>query len=88
MTDGHPRLSDGTIAGSVLKMNEAIKNAVERCGADFAEAITFATSNPADNLGFTDRGRIKEGLIPDFCILGEGYEVEKTLLGGRVVYEG
>ena len=88
MTDGHPRLADGTIAGSVLKMNEAIKNAVERCGADFAEAITFATSNPADNLGLTDRGRIKEGLIPDFCILGEGYEVEKTLLGGRVVYEG
>lgn len=88
MTDGHPRLADGTIAGSVLKMNEAIKNAVERCGADFAEAITFATSNPADNLGLTDRGRIKEGLIPDFCIFGEGYEVEKTLLGGRVVYEG
>lgn len=88
MTDGHPRLADGTIAGSVLKMNEAIKNAVERCGADFAEAITFATSNPADNLGLTDRGRIKEGLIPDFCILDEGYEVEKTLLGGRVVYEG
>lgn len=88
MTDGHPRLADGTIAGSVLKMNEAIKNAVERCGADFAEAITFATSNPADNLGLTDRGRIKEGLIPDFCILDEGYEVEKTLLAGRVVYEG
>ncbi len=88
MTDGHPRLADGTIAGSVLKMNEAIKNAVERCGADFAEAITFATANPADNLGLTDRGRIKEGLIPDFCILDEGYEVEKTLLGGRVVYEG
>lgn len=88
MTDGHPRLADGTIAGSVLKMNEAIKNAVERCGADFAEAITFATANPADNLGLADRGRIKEGLIPDFCILDEGYEVEKTLLGGRVVYEG
>ena len=88
MTDGHPRLADGTIAGSVLKMNEAIKNAVERCGADFADAVRFATANPADNIGLADRGRIKEGLIPDFCILGEGYEVEKTLLGGRVVYEG
>lgn len=88
MKDGHPRLADGTIAGSVLKMNEAIKNAVERCGADLADAAVFASANPADNLGLADRGRIKEGLLPDFCVLDESYAVEKTLLRGRVVYEG
>ena len=85
--NGEARLEDGTLAGSVLKMNVAIKNLVEKVGVSFTDAVDFATVNPAKNLGiFGECGSIEVGKRADLAVLGKDYEVLYTVVGGNVVY--
>jgi N-acetylglucosamine-6-phosphate deacetylase len=86
--NGEARLVDGTLAGSVLKMNDAIKNVVTKVGVPFTDAIDFATANPAKNLGVYDqKGSIKVGKDADFAIIDKTtFEVLMTVRGGNVVY--
>lgn len=84
--NGQARLADGTLAGSVLKMNDAVKNLVQKCGVDIATAIDYATYNPAQNLGLDDIGIIKVGARADFILLDETFNVVKTLIDGKQVY--
>ncbi len=85
--NGEARLADGTLAGSVLKMNIAIKNLVEKVGVAFTDAVDFATYNPAKNIGvLADRGTIEVGKRADLTVLNSDYEVMYTVVGGKVVY--
>ena len=86
--NGEARLKDGTLAGSVLKMNVAIKNLVERVGVPFETAVKFATENPAKNIGaFGERGSIEVGKRADFTAIEEDYEIALTMVGGKIVYK-
>ncbi|MBQ7642898.1 MAG: amidohydrolase family protein, partial [Clostridia bacterium] len=86
--NGEARLSDGTLAGSVLKMNVAIKNLVEKAGVSFTDAVDFATVSPAKNLGvYSERGSIAVGKRADFTLLSDDYEVLATFVGGKEVYK-
>ena len=86
--NGEARLKDGTLAGSTLKMNDAIKNLVLKCDVKFLDAIDFATINPAKNLGlFNDVGSIKVGKIADFAILDGEFNVHLTVRDGEIVYK-
>ena len=86
--NGEARLENGTLAGSVLKMNEAVKNMVERVGTDFCTAVDFATANPARSLGvFAERGSIAVGKRADFAVLDKDFSVLKTVRGGKTVFE-
>ena len=86
--NGEARLEDGTLAGSVLKMNVAVKNLVERVGVSFTDAIDFATVNPATNIGvIQDRGTIEVGKRADFTVLDGDFNVLLTVVGGNVVYK-
>ena len=49
--DGRACLSDGTLAGSTLKMNVAIKNTMDYLGTSIEQTVKFATENPAKYLG-------------------------------------
>lgn len=80
-----PRLPDGTLAGSVLRMDEAVANAV-RWGASLRDAARMASTTPARVLGLRDRGEIRPGLRADLCVLVEGRAV-LTLVAGEVVWE-
>ena len=85
--DGQARLCDGTLAGSVLKMNVAVRNMVKEVGVPFTEAIDYATKNPAEQLGIAEEaGSIAEGKRADFTVLDEDFNVRMTVVGGRVVY--
>ncbi len=85
--NGEARLVDGTLAGSVLKMNDAIKNLVLKAGVSLTDAVDFATANPAKNLGvYAERGSIAVGKRADFAILDEDFSVLKTIRGGKEVY--
>ena len=85
---GEARLEDGTLAGSVLKMNVAIKNLVEKVGVSFTDAVDFATANPAKNIGvIAERGTIEVGKRADFAVLSEDFSVLATVVGGEVVYK-
>lgn len=85
---GEARLADGTLAGSVLRMNRAVQNAVLKVGVPFAEAIDFATINPARMLGIDkETGSIAVGKKADFAVLNENYDVLMTIRDGEIVYK-
>ncbi len=86
--NGEARLKDGTLAGSILKMNDAVKNLVLKCDVPFTDAIDFATINPAKNLKLDDTiGSIKLGKNADLTVLTGEFEVMLTVRNGKVIYQ-
>ena len=86
--NGEARLADGTLAGSVLRMNRAIQNMVEKVGVPFLQAVDYATINPAKTLRIDDEaGSIKVGKRADFTVLNSSYDVLYTVRGGEIVYK-
>ena len=86
--DGEARLADGTLAGSVLRMNRAVQNTVEKVGVPFTKAVDFATINPARMLGIDkETGSIAVGKRADFTVINENYDVLYTVSGGKVIYK-
>lgn len=85
--NGEARLKNGTLAGSILKMNDAIKNLVLKCDVPFTDAVDFATVNPAKNLGVYDKmGSIEIGKQANFTVLDGEFKVLLTLRNGKVIY--
>ena len=85
--NGEARLVDGTLAGSVLRMNRAVQNVVEKVGVPFTQAVDYATINPAKTLGIDNEvGSIKVGKRADFTVLNANYDVLLTVRDGEVVY--
>ncbi|HEU5081780.1 MAG TPA: amidohydrolase family protein [Acidimicrobiales bacterium] len=88
LVDGAPRLADGTLAGSALTMDAAVRNAVHVAGVPVADALRAASTTPAEVLGDADRGRIAAGARADLVLLdAERLAVRRTLVGGEVVWE-
>ncbi len=86
--NGEARLEDGTLAGSVLRMNRAVQNMVEKVGVPFTQAVDCATINPAKNLKIDDEaGSIAVGKRADFTVLNADYDVLMTVRGGKVIYQ-
>ena len=87
--NGEARLVNGALAGSVLKMNDAIKNLCTKAGVKFEDAIDYATVNPAKNLGIFDTvGSIKVGKRANFTVLDKDtFEVIMTVRDGNIVYK-
>ncbi len=82
------RLEDGTLAGSVLRMNRAVQNMVEKVGVPFTQAVDYATINPARMVGIDgEAGSIAVGKRADFTVLNANYDVLCTVVGGKVVYK-
>lgn len=85
--NGEARLQDGTLAGSILRMNDAIKNLVTKCDIPLERAVDFATINPAKNLGVdTKKGSIKLGKDADFAVINQDFEVDLTIRNGNVIF--
>lgn len=84
---GQARLADGTLAGSVLKLNEAVKNIVKNAGVSLTQAIDFASLNPANYLGLTDLGKIEKNYRADFTVLDNDLSVILTVRDGEIIYQ-
>ena len=85
--DNLARLTDGTIAGSVLKMNEAVKNFRDFCGITLEKAVDAATIVPAKNLKIDDIcGSIGIGKRADFVVCDSDLNVLSTIIEGEKVY--
>lgn len=85
--NGEARLENGTLAGSVLKMNNAVKNVMKFLNLPLEEVVKLASQNPAKNLGvFGQMGSIKEGKRADFVILDKDLNVVQTVRNGKVIY--
>ncbi|OGD32331.1 N-acetylglucosamine-6-phosphate deacetylase [Candidatus Atribacteria bacterium RBG_16_35_8] len=87
VTKGQARLKDGTLAGSVLTMDKAVKNMVTKVGIPLSKAIQMASFNPAKCLGVEDRkGSLEPGKDADIVVLNKNLETELTMVAGKVVY--
>ncbi|HIU59013.1 MAG TPA: N-acetylglucosamine-6-phosphate deacetylase [Candidatus Scatosoma pullistercoris] len=85
--NGEARLEDGTLAGSVLRMNRAVGNLVEKAGVPLLQAVDYATINPARTLGIDgETGGIRVGKLADFAVLDDKFNVLYTIRDGRIVY--
>ncbi len=82
MASGAPRLADGTLAGSALTMDQAIRNVVERCDVSLADAVAAASTVPAHLLGLDDRGAIAVGRRADLVALDDAGFVGGVWLAG------
>ncbi len=81
------RLKDGTIAGSVLKLNEAVRNVLANTDLTVSQAVNMASLNPARRIGLSaSKGSIEVGKDADFAIVDDAFDVQATILGGRVIY--
>lgn len=84
--DSGPRTEDGRLAGSVLTLDTATRNAVEWLPIGHAEALRCASSNPASVLGRSDLGTIAEGARGDLVISDDDLSVVATFIGGTEVF--
>lgn len=83
MVDGAPRLPDGTIAGSALTMDQAVRNLVQVVGVDLADAVRFASTNPARLMGCADRGVLEVGARADIVALDDDLQVAQVWIAGE-----
>jgi N-acetylglucosamine-6-phosphate deacetylase len=82
--DGVCRDEDGTLAGSVLDMATAIRNAVSMLGLDLDEALRMASEYPADYLGLAENfGRIVPGHRANLALLDDELRVRRTWIDGH-----
>ena len=79
--DGAVRLSDGTLAGSVLTMDEAVRNLVAS-GAELADAVHAAATAPARLLRRDDLGALRAGAPAHVVVLDDRLRVLRTVVGG------
>ncbi|NLM44381.1 MAG: N-acetylglucosamine-6-phosphate deacetylase [Clostridiales bacterium] len=82
---GVARLNDGTLAGSTLTMNIAVKNMVSYLGITIPQAVTMATENPSRLLGLKNRGRIAKGFLADIIIFDDNIKIWRILKSGREI---
>jgi N-acetylglucosamine-6-phosphate deacetylase len=80
-----PIRADGTLAGSALRMDRAVANAV-RCGVSLPAAVAAATRIPADLIRRPDLGRLRPGAAADLVWLSPELRTRATWIAGRLVY--
>ena len=72
----------GEIAGSKLTLDRACRNMMVHTGASLVDVFRYASLNPADMLGWKDRGRIKRGAVADLVLTDHWMNISKVLLAG------
>ncbi len=81
-------LEDGTIAGSVLKLNDAVKNLRDNTSLPFHKVVAAASLAPARAIGVHDKkGSLDIGKDADIIITDADFNITKTIIGGIVKYE-
>jgi N-acetylglucosamine-6-phosphate deacetylase len=85
--DGAARLADGALAGSVLTMDQALRNIVALTQVTLQEAVGMLTLNPACSAGVAERkGRLAEGYDADLLILDADLTLQATICRGRLAF--
>lgn len=85
---GQARTLAGSLAGSILSMDQAVANLVRLAGIPLAVAIRMASENPARAIGVLDRkGTLTPGKDADVVVLGEDLSVILTIVRGRIAYD-
>jgi N-acetylglucosamine-6-phosphate deacetylase len=79
---GGVRLADGTLAGSTLTMDRALRNLVEVIGVPLTDAARRLATHAAEFLGLADRGRLVPGAWADVAVLDRDLRVQEVFVEG------
>ena len=82
---GGVRLADGTLAGSALTMDQALRNLAGPLGLTLAEASARTATHAADFLGLADRGRLAAGAWADVAVLDRDLALTHVLVEGEAI---
>ena len=81
------RLRDGTIAGSVLTLNQAVKNLMDNTGLPLEKAIRFASLHPARAIGLENKkGSLAPGKDADIALFDDQLNAHMTIVRGEIKY--
>jgi N-acetylglucosamine-6-phosphate deacetylase len=83
---GAAYLDDGTLAGSVLTMDAALRVLVERIGLSLVDAATMCATTPARELGLVGHGLLAVDAAADIVVLDAQLSVVQTYVGGQLAY--
>jgi len=83
--EGKATMEDGTLAGSVLKMNEALLNMRTYTSMTLVEIVNSVTKIPARKL-VVNKGELKRGYDADIVIFDENFSIISTIVGGEIKY--
>jgi len=81
---GGVRLDDGTLAGSTLTMDQALRNLIAM-GLDISEASLRTSTYPADYLGVKERGRLKPGCFADILVFDRQFKLKEVYVEGEQI---
>ena len=81
--EGRALLDDGVLAGSVLKLNEAVRNYCTFSEATLAEAVYAATTLPAEKIGLR-AGALKEGYAADIVMFDDSIQIHSVYIDGEL----
>lgn len=84
VTEESARLADGTLAGSILTMDQALRNLVDWSETTPAEAIHMMTAVPARLLDDPYRGRLVVGARADIATWNRDLHPETVMVGGEI----
>lgn len=81
------RLKDGTLAGSVLKLDRALRNVMEYTGAPIEQVLPALGVNQSRLLHLEKFGAIKEGYHADLTLVDVAGNLKMTIVGGDILYQ-
>ncbi|MGI6777850.1 MAG: N-acetylglucosamine-6-phosphate deacetylase [Acetivibrionales bacterium] len=85
---GAARLADGTLAGSILKLNQALYNFYKNTDTQLHEVFRMGSLNPAKELMINDKkGSVSIGKDADFILIDEDFNVKSTYIKGKCIYD-
>lgn len=82
---GGVRLADGTLAGSALTMDQALRNLVQHVGLPLTDAARRVSTAAAEYLGLTDRGRLAPGAWADVVVMDAALALQRVFVEGEEI---
>ncbi|NEZ48029.1 N-acetylglucosamine-6-phosphate deacetylase [Clostridium niameyense] len=83
--NGVARLEDGTLAGSILTLNKALSNIIDKTKLEINEAVNLLSLNPAKSLGIDHKkGSIEIGKDADMTIFDKDFNIFNTIVEGNI----
>lgn len=86
--NGAARTKSGSLAGSTLTLDVALRNIMSATGCTLNDAVTMCSQTPARSIKMGDKkGNLAPGFDADVAILNDELQIQTTIVGGKVVYQ-
>lgn len=86
LKDNIATLEDGTLAGSTLTLNKAVKNLLDTTDVKITDAFRMASLNGSKVIN-AGRGILASGKIADLVVLDNNFDVLMTIIGGKIKFK-